>query len=326
MFKALTIAVIAAAANAALIPNVSAQSYPTRSVALIIPFSAGGPTDTIGRIMADGASKVLGQPVVPENVTGASGSIGVGRVASAAPDGYTIGIGSWSTHVVDTAVNKRSYDGWADFAPIAMVAINPQVIVGKPGLPAKDARELVAYIKADPTKVFVGTTGDGTASHVSAVYLANIIGVKFQYVAYRGAANVVQDMLGGRIDLLFAQASQAIPLVRAGKLKGYAVTAKTRIPAMPEIPTVDEVGLTGLYITLWHAIWAPKGTPSAIVSALNNAMVKTLADPAVQQRLAGLGQEIPAAELQPPQGLRAYHKAEVDKWDPIIKSSRTKGN
>lgn len=324
MLKLATVS-IAAAVIAGFTTDGFSQGYPSKSVALIIPFSAGGPTDTIGRIMAEGASKVLGQAVVPENVTGASGSIGVGRVASAAPDGYTIGIGSWSTHVVDTAVNKRPYDGWTSFEPIAMVAINPQVIVGKPDLRAKDVKELVALIKSDPSRFFVGTTGDGTASHISAVYMSQMIGVKFQYVPYRGAANVVADMMGGRIDLLFAQASQAIPLVKAGKVKGYAVTAKTRLPAMPEVPTVDEAGLKGLYITLWHAIWAPKGTPSDVVAKLNDAMVKTLADPAVQKRLAGLGQEVPSLELQKPEGLRAYHKTEVEKWEPIIKSNDIKG-
>lgn len=323
-WKRFGVGVLAILFNAGLAATSFAQGFPNRSISLVVPFSAGGPTDTIGRLMAQGISAALGQSVVVENVTGASGAIGVGKVARATPDGYTIGIGSWSTHVVDSAVNVLPYDTYADFQPLAMVAINPQVLVGKASLPAQSMQELIKWIKSNPGKVLVGTTGPGTAAHIAAVYFADKIGVELTYVPYRGAAIVVQDMIGGRIDLLFAQASQAISFVQAGTVKGYTVTAKTRLAALPNVPTVDEAGLSGLYVTLWHAIWAPKGLPEEQTRILNGALRKTLADPAFQKRLIELGQEIPAPEQQTPNGLAAYHKAEIDKWDPLIRAMKIK--
>lgn len=326
MLKTLTALALCLVACQGLSLQASAQGFPSRPITLIVPFSAGGPTDTIARLMAQGINKALGQSVVVDNVTGASGAIGVGRTARAAPDGYTIGIGSWSTHVVDSAVNALPYDTYEDFQPLAMVAINPQVLIGKASLPAQNMQELVKWIKIDPKRVLVGTTGPGTAAHIAAVYFANKIGVELTYVPYRGAAIIVQDMIGDRIDLLFAQASQAIGFVRAGTVKGYAVTAKTRLAALPDVPTVDEAGLPGLYVTLWHAIWAPKGMPKEVIEALNGALTKTLADPVIQKRLIELGQDIPSLEQQTPQGLAAYHKAEIEKWNPLIKAMKIKTN
>jgi len=304
--------------------SATAQAYPARAVTMVVPFSAGGPTDTIARIMAERMGKALGQTVVVENTTGAAGSIGVGRVARAAPDGYTLSIGHWSTHVVNGAVYQLSYDVLKDFEPVAMIASNPQLIVSKNAVPAKDLNELVAWVKANQDKVSVGTAGVGSASHVGGIYFQDIIGAKLLFVPYRGAAPAMQDLMAGQIDLMLDQAANSLSWVRGGKIRAYAVTAKTRLPAAPEIPTVDEAGLRGLYIAIWHAIWVPKGTPKDVVAKLNAAIVEALADPAVRQRLGDLGQEIPSRDQQTPEALAAYHKAEIEKWWPLIKAAGIK--
>jgi tripartite-type tricarboxylate transporter receptor subunit TctC len=318
------LAAVAAAATLAGISPVSAQGYPSHSITMVVPFSAGGPTDTIARIMAERMGKALGQTVVVENVTGAAGSIGVGRVARAAPDGYTLSIGHWSTHVVNGAVYQLSYDLRKDFEPVAMIATNPQLIVTKTTVPATNLTELVTWVKANQERVSVGTAGVGSASHVGGIYFQNIIGAKLLFVPYRGAAPAMQDLMAGQIDLILDQAANSLPWVRSGKIRAYAVTAKARVAAAPDIPTVDEAGLPGLYIAIWHAIWVPKGTPKEIVARLNAAVVETLADPAVRQRLADLGQEIPSREQQTPEALGAYHEAEIAKWWPLIKAAGIK--
>ena len=304
--------------------SATAQAYPARAVTMVVPFSAGGPTDTIARIMAERMGRALGQTVVVENTTGAAGSIGVGRVARAAPDGYMLSIGHWSTHVVNGAVYQLSYDVLKDFEPVAMIASNPQLIISKNAVPAKDLNELVAWVKANQDKVSVGTAGVGSASHVGGIYFQDIIGTKLLFVPYRGAAPAIQDLMAGQIDLMLDQAANSLSWVRGGKIRAYAVTAKTRLPAAPEIPTVDEAGLRGLYIAIWHAIWVPKGTPKDVVAKLNAAIVEALADPAVRQRLGDLGQEIPSRDQQTPEALAAYHKAEIEKWWPLIKAAGIK--
>jgi tripartite-type tricarboxylate transporter receptor subunit TctC len=304
--------------------SASGQTYPSRPITMVVPYAAGGPTDTIARIMAERMRGPMGQTIVVENVTGAGGTIGVGRVARAAPDGYTICIGHWGTHVVNGAIYALQYDVLNDFEPVSMIATNPQLIVSKKSMPAKDLKELLAWLKANGATATQGTAGYGTASHISGVYLQNITGTRFQFVPYRGAGPAMQDLVAGQIDLMIDQAANSLPQVRSGTIKAYAVTDKARLAAAPEIPTVDEAGVPGLHISIWHALWMPKATPKDIIGKLNAAVVEALADPGVRGRLAELGQEIPPREEQNPQALSAYHKAEINKWWPIIKAANIK--
>jgi tripartite-type tricarboxylate transporter receptor subunit TctC len=301
-----------------------AQGYPAHPIMMIVPYPAGGPTDTLARILAQRMTIKLGQSVVIENVSGASGSIGVGRVARSAPDGYTLSIGNITTHVFNGAIYPLPYDLLKDFEPIAMVASNPQLLLGKPGISANTLQELIAWIKAQPGPILIGTTGNGSSQHISGIYLKRTLGIPATMVPYRGAAPAIQALMAGQIDILFDQASNALPQVRAKTVKAYVVTAKNPLAAAPDIPTVDAAGLPGFYMAVWHGLWAPKGTPANIITKLNAAVVDTLADASVHARLAGLGQEIPALDQQSPQALGVFQKAEIEKWWPLIKADNIK--
>jgi tripartite-type tricarboxylate transporter receptor subunit TctC len=302
------------------------QPYPVRPITLIVPVSAGGPTDAIARILGQHMQSTLGQPVVIENITGGAGNIGIGRVARATPDGYTIGIGLTSTHVFNGAIYKLPFDLVDDFAPIGMVATNPQIIVSNNNVPAKNMRELIVWLKANPDKATMATIGPGSPAHIAGVLFAQITGTSFRFVPYRGGAPGMQDLLAGQIDLMIPQPSISLPQIRAGKIRAYAVTATTRLPSAPDIPTADEAGAPGLHVAIWHGLWAPKGTSDAVIAKLNDAMMKALADPAVRQRLAEMGQEIPPADQQSPAALHRFQKAEIARWWPIIKSANLKIN
>lgn len=301
-----------------------AQSYPTHPITIVVPVSAGGPTDAIARSLAARMQISLGQPVIIENVTGAAGNIGVGRVARAIPDGYTIGIGLTSTHVFNGAIYKLPFDLVNDFAPIAMVATNPQIIVSKNDVPAKNLRELITWLKANPDTATMATIGPGSPAHIAGMLFQKVTGTNFRFVPYRGGAPGMQDLLAGQIDLMIPQPSIALPQIRASKIRAYAVTAKVRLASAPDIPTVDEAGAHGLHVAIWHGLWAPKGTPNEIITKLNAAVVEALADPVVQKRFANMGQEIPPREQQTPKALRAFQKAEIKKWWPIIKAANIK--
>jgi len=305
----------------------TAQTYPSRPVTLIVPYGAGGPTDTIGRIVADGMRTSLGQPIVIENVPGASGSIGVGRVARAAPDGYTFVIGGWSPNVLNGAMFSLSYDVLNDFQPISLVVDNPLVIVGRKTLPASDLKEFIAWLKANPDKASQGTSGAGGASHVAGVFFQKRTETQYRFVPYRlGATSAMQDLIGGQIDMLIDLAANSIPHVRSGNVRAFAVTARTRLAAAANIPTVDEAGLPEFYASFWHGLWAPRNTPSPIVAKLNAAVVNALSDPAVRQRLVDLGQEVFPRERQSPTALGAFQKAEIEKWWPIIRTAGIKAD
>jgi tripartite-type tricarboxylate transporter receptor subunit TctC len=317
------------AAGAAALPALSrfarAQTYPSRPITMVVGYGVGGPSDTIARIVAERMKPALGQPIVIENITGAAGSIGVGRVARAAPDGYTIGLGDWSTLCVNGAMYNLPYDVVKNFAPISLLPNAPQIIVTKNVVPAKNLMELLAWLKTNQDKVSYGTSGLGSPSHVSGVLLQNVTGAKFQLVPYRGAAQVMTDMISGQIDLSMFPATVALQQLRAGNARAYAVTARTRIAAAPEIPTVDEAGLQGFYISLWWGLWAPKGASNSVIVKLNAAVVEALADPAVQARIADQGLAIPPPEQQTPEALAAFQKVEIEKWWPIVKAANIKG-
>lgn len=320
-------AIFAVVACAVLLPvalPVAAQPWPSKSVTMVVPFSAGGPTDTLARIMSEPMRKFLGQTVLVENVTGAGGSIGVQRVVRAAPDGYTLSIGHWGTHVVNGAYYKLNYDMLTDLAPVAMIATNPQLIVSNNAVPAKTLNELVNWIKGNHPKVRFGTGGIGGSSHIAGVYFMNRIGLKTEYIAYRGGAPAIAALLGGEIDLYVTQIGGSITQVRAGKIRAYAVTSKNRQAAAPEIPTVDEAGMPGLHTAVWHGIWAPSKTPRDVITKLNAAYMDALADQNVRTRFLDLGQEIPSREEQTPQALAKHHKAEITKWWPLIREAGIK--
>jgi tripartite-type tricarboxylate transporter receptor subunit TctC len=302
----------------------TAQVYPSRPVTMVVPFPAGGSSDTIGRVLADGMRGPLGQTVIIENVGGASGNLGVGRVARAAPDGYTLILGSWPTHVLNAAIFTLPYDPLNDFEPVALVAAQPLFIIAKKAMPAKDLTELLAWLKANPDKATQGTAGTGGASHLAGVFFQTATGTRFQFVPYRGSAPAMQDLLAGQIDMMIDLAASATPQVRAGNVKAYAVTAKSRLAAAPDVPTVDEAGLPGYYVLSWHAVWVPKTTPKPVVAKLNAAVVEALADPAVRKRLADVGQEIFPREQLTPEALSVYQKAEIEKWWPMVKAANIK--
>jgi tripartite-type tricarboxylate transporter receptor subunit TctC len=304
----------------------ASAEYPERPVTIIVPFAAGGPSDVMARILADRMRSTLKQPVLVENVTGAGGSIGVTRAVRSAPDGYTISFGHLGTHVFNGAIYRLTFDLLADLEPVAMLPSNPMVVVSKNDLPAKTLKEFVAWAKRNSGKISAGTAGAGSGSHIGGVYFENVAGVKLQFVPYRGTGPALNDLMAGQIDVMIDQTSNSINQIRSGKIRAYAVTDQKRVPTADDIPTVDEAGLPGFYMTLWSGMWVPKGSPKPVITKLNTAVTEALADPSVSERFAQLGLEVPPRARQTPEALAAHHKAEIDKWWPIIKAGNIRAD
>ena len=296
-----------------------AQAYPSRPITLVVPYAPGGANDVIGRILAPRMRASLGQTIIIETVAGASGTLGTGRVARAAPDGYTLIVGNGGTHAVNGAVYELKYDVLNDFEPVSLVATQPFLVVAKKAVPADDLKGLIAWLKVNPGKASAGTAGVGAPDHVGGALFQTLTGTRFQFVPYRGGGPAVQDLVAGQIDIMFESPTITLPQVRSGQLKAFAVAGESRLAAAPEIPTVDEAGLPGFYVTFWVGLWAPKGTPKDVIAKLNSAAVTALADPMVSTLLTDLGFEIYSRDRQTPEALAAYQKAEIEKWWPIIK-------
>ena len=314
-----------AAAVLALSQIAAAQTYPSRPMTIVVPLAAGGAVDVLARNLAEHMTATLGQPVVIENVTGAGGSVGVARVARAAPDGYTIGTGTASQYVGSAAIYSVQYDLLRDFEPVIMLPRVPYWIVAKASLPVKDLQELIAWLKANPDKASAGAVGVGMGSHLCGLMFQQNTGTKFQMVPYRGGAPALQDLVAGQIDLMCDLAANSLSQARAGRIRPLAVLAKERWFGAPDVPTIDEAGVKDFYVSTWHAFWAPRGTPKEIVDKLNQAAAQAMADPGVRKRIADQGMEMPSAEQQTPAALGAFHRAEVEKWVPIIKAQNIKG-
>jgi tripartite-type tricarboxylate transporter receptor subunit TctC len=301
-----------------------AENYPSRPITVIVPFAAGGPSDAMMRILGERMKTTLGEAVLVENVTGAGGSIGVGRAVRSPPDGYTLSFGHLGTHVANGAVYKLGYDLVADLEPVVLLPSNPMVVVSKNAVPAKSLDELLAWLRSRPTPAAAGTAGAGSGSHIAGLYFESVAGIKLQYVPYRGTAPAMNDLVAGQIDLIVDQTSNSINQIRAGTIRAYAVTDRKRVEQAPDIPTTDEAGLSGFHMTLWSGLWVPKGTPKEIVAKLNAAAVDALNDSSVRKQLENLGLQMPPQDQLTPEALGTWQKAEIAKWWPMIKAANVK--
>jgi tripartite-type tricarboxylate transporter receptor subunit TctC len=301
-----------------------ADPFPAHPITIVVPFSAGGPSDAMARVLDERMKATLGEAILVENTTGAGGSIGVGRVVHSPADGYTIGFGHLGTHVANGAIYKLGYDLVGDLEPVVLLPSNTMIIVSKNAVPAKSLNELLAWLKSRPQPATAGTAGAGSGSHIAGLAFEAASGVKLQFVPYRGTAPAMNDLVAGQIDLIVDQLSNSINQVRAGTIRAYAITNDKRIEQAPDIPTTDEAGLPGLHMTLWSGLWLPKGTPKEIVAKLNAAAVDALSDPAVRRQLENLGLQMPPADKLTPEALGAWQQAEIARWWPIIKAANVK--
>jgi tripartite-type tricarboxylate transporter receptor subunit TctC len=302
----------------------AAQDYPVHPITMIVPFPAGGATDTLARFLGERLRAILGQPVIIENVGGAAGSIGVGRAVRSSADGYNLSIGTSTTHVLTGGLYKLPFDLLTDLDPIILIGSEPLLIVGKKSLPADDMNGLIAWLTDNPDKASVGIAGVGATGHLTGISFQRATGTKFQFVPYRGNGPAMQDLLAEQIDFMIEPSSNFKALLGAGSVKPFAVTGRTRLPSSPDIPTADEAGLPGFFASLWYGLWVPKGTPKNIIAKLSATMVQVLADPSVKQRLGELGIEITPLAQQSPEALLAFQRAEAERWWPIIKASNLK--
>ena len=301
-----------------------ADDFPSHPLTIVVPFSAGGPSDAMARILAERMQRTLGQTITIENVTGAGGSLGVGRVVRAPADGYTVGFGHLGTNVANGAIYKLGYDLVTDLEPVVLLPSNPMIIVSKNAVPAKTLPELLVWMRAKPTPPTAGTAGAGSGSHIAGLYFESITGIKLQYVPYRGTAPALNDLVAGQIDIIVDQTSNSIAQVRAGTIRAYAVTDDKRVESAPDIPTTDEAGLPGFHMTLWSGLWVPKNTPKDVVSRLNHAAVEALSDPAVRKKFQDLGLEMPKQNQLSPEALGSWQKAEIAKWWPMIRAANVR--
>jgi tripartite-type tricarboxylate transporter receptor subunit TctC len=314
----------AATALSALPRAASAQTYPSRTITMIVPYAPGGPTDTVGRVVAERMRAELGQAIVLENVSGAAGGLGLSRLARASADGYTIDVGNWSAHVINGALYDLAYDLKTDFEPIALLSQAPLCVLSSNAVPAQDLKGLIAWMKANPGKASIGTAGVGSPPHVGAVLFMKLTGTDAKLVSYRGAAPAVQDLMSGQIDMVITDPTTSVPQILGGTIRGYAVASPRRLAAAPNLPTADEAGLPGFYVSSWNALFAPKGTPKDIIAKLNAAAVTALADPKVRTQFSAIAQEIPPREQQTPEALGALVKSDIEKWWPLIKAANMK--
>ena len=322
MLKTLFAALLAASAFAS--GASAADKFPTRPITVVVPFAAGGPSDAMMRILGERMKVALGETILIENTTGAGGSIGTGRVVHSSADGYTIGFGHLGTHVANGAIYKLNYDLVTDLEPIVLLPSNPMIVVTKNAVPAKSLEELLAWLKGRPQPAAAGTAGAGSASHVAGLGFEAATGLKLQSVPYRGTGPAMNDLVAGQIDLIVDQLSNSINQVRAGTIRGYAVTDAKRAESAPDIPTVDEAGLPGFHMTLWSGLWAPKGTPKNVIAKINAATLDALRDPTTRKQLENLGLQMPPADKSTPEALGAWQKAEIAKWWPIIRAANVK--
>ena len=320
----LSLAMIVAAAILGPASPLAAQPYPVRPITMIVPFPAGGATDTLARFLAEKMREILGQPIIIENVAGAAGTIGVGRAVRAAPDGYTLSIGTSTTHMLTGGLYTLPFDLLKAIEPVIYIGSEPLLLAARKDFPASDLRGLIAYLKANPDKASVGIAGVGAAGHLAGIAFQRETGTKFQFVPYRGNAPAMQDLLAGQIDFMMEPSSNFKSLIATDSIKPIAVTGKTRLPASPNIPTVEEAGLPGFTASLWYGLWVPKGTPKEIVERLNATLREVLADAPVKKRLDDLGIEISPRDQQSPEALAAFQKAEAERWWPVIKASNLK--
>ena len=305
-------------------PAAMAEDYPARPITMIVPFPAGGATDTLARYLGERMRAILGQPIVIENVGGAAGSLGVARAVRAAPDGYTLSIGTSTTHMLTGGLYPLSFDLINDLEPVILIGSEPLMLAARKDFPADDLKGLIAWLKANPGKASVGIAGVGATGHLTGISFQRVTGTKFEFVPYRGNGPAMQDLLGGQIDFMIEPASNFKALLGTGNVKPFAITGKARLPSSPNIPTADEAGLPGFFASLWYGLWVPKGTPKDVIAKLNATMTQVLFDPQVRQRFAELGIQMTPIDQQSPEALRAFQKAEAGRWWPIIKAANIK--
>ena len=301
-----------------------AQDYPSRPITMIVPFAPGGSVDTLARILAEKMKTTLGQPIVVENIPTAAGTVGVGRLAQAAPDGYTISIGDQTSNVISSLTSSVRYDVLKDFDPISLLTTSPVTLLARKTMQAPDFKHLIIWLRENPEGATAAGFGQGSGPHIVSLAFQRLTGTKFRIATYRGVAPAIQDLVGGQIDLMFVEQTTMIPHLSAGAIKAYAVLSKSRSAAVPEVPTLEEAGGPPLHVVTWCGMWVPKGTPSQVTSRLGSAVVEVLSDAAVQKRIADVGQEIVPRTQQTPQALAAHHKAEIEKWMPMVKAANVK--